>query len=296
MSYSQALEQQLSLMAFMKSGRYEMSYDLMLVEPAAGYTQAAQQAIPHILTKADPYYWAPEICDLISTTSRTMPAYTLRPEDMPSPFGFCWFARKIALPSPDGLIGMADMTGFLWWADLDQVWFTSLLGSVERPEGAPGLSGIWQYGMDHEELIRIGLPTEPEKAIKGDTIDVDTTVSRAVGQMRIIACCLAFMQQQVLVTTNERADRPSRKRALASLKHEPLVRVVRLRRKSSAGPVEDDREPAEWSHRWIVSGHWRQQYYPSTAERRPLFILPYVKGPEDKPLKPPRAKVFAVVR
>lgn len=42
----------------------------------------------------------------------------------------------------------------------------------------------------------------------------------------------------------------------------------------------------EWSHRWIVRGHWRHQPYgprdnPSYEWR---WINPYIKGPEDAPL------------
>jgi hypothetical protein len=34
-------------------------------------------------------------------------------------------------------------------------------------------------------------------------------------------------------------------------------------------------------HRWIVSGHWRQQPYPSTGEIRPVYIKPHESGAPD---------------
>jgi hypothetical protein len=41
----------------------------------------------------------------------------------------------------------------------------------------------------------------------------------------------------------------------------------------------------DWQHRWLVRGHWRlQPYGPQRSLRRPTWIDPYVKGPEDKPL------------
>ena len=53
----------------------------------------------------------------------------------------------------------------------------------------------------------------------------------------------------------------------------------------------------DWSCRWLVRGHWRQQPCGAGhAERRPTWILPHLKGPERKPLKAPGAMVFAVVR
>jgi hypothetical protein len=51
-----------------------------------------------------------------------------------------------------------------------------------------------------------------------------------------------------------------------------------------------------WGYQWIVSGHWRRQYYPASDAHKPVYIAPYVKGPADKPLKAPTGDVFAVTR
>ena len=38
-------------------------------------------------------------------------------------------------------------------------------------------------------------------------------------------------------------------------------------------------------HRWMVSGHWKQQPYgPNSSLRKRIWIAPYVQGPADKPL------------
>lgn len=54
-------------------------------------------------------------------------------------------------------------------------------------------------------------------------------------------------------------------------------------------------EGTEWNHRWIVRGHWRNQWYPSTQVHRPKYVPSYVKGPEDKPLIV-HDKIFSVDR
>lgn len=70
------------------------------------------------------------------------------------------------------------------------------------------------------------------------------------------------------------------------------VRVVDLRprpRSESAEGAGATRR--EHDHRWMVAGpngdgFWRQQACgPGWSERRPKWILPYVAGPDDKPLK-----------
>lgn len=42
--------------------------------------------------------------------------------------------------------------------------------------------------------------------------------------------------------------------------------------------------PVDWSHRWIVAGHWKNQWYPSLKRHQRIYIHPFVKGPDDKPL------------
>ena len=37
-------------------------------------------------------------------------------------------------------------------------------------------------------------------------------------------------------------------------------------------------------HRWMVRGHWRQQWYPSLEINRPVWIAPHLKGPVGAPL------------
>lgn len=66
------------------------------------------------------------------------------------------------------------------------------------------------------------------------------------------------------------------------------VRSIDLRR-ARAGPSDrsDDESGTgtrEYQHRWIVRGHWRNQYYASRGDHRPIWIYPYLAGPEGKPL------------
>jgi hypothetical protein len=54
---------------------------------------------------------------------------------------------------------------------------------------------------------------------------------------------------------------------------------------SGGGPHEtEDEFGREWSHRWVVRGHWREQWYPSEGVHRLIWIEAFVKGPEDRPL------------
>jgi hypothetical protein len=46
-------------------------------------------------------------------------------------------------------------------------------------------------------------------------------------------------------------------------------------------------------HRWLVSGHFRNEWYPSEQTHKVVSIAPYVKGPTLAPLLP---RVYRVSR
>jgi len=74
---------------------------------------------------------------------------------------------------------------------------------------------------------------------------------------------------------------------------DPTIRVVTLRRPSGPGTGSTGPRNVEWKSQWWVTGHYRKQWCPSTKTHRVVWIAPYLKGPEDKPIK---EKVYDVVR
>lgn len=65
--------------------------------------------------------------------------------------------------------------------------------------------------------------------------------------------------------------------------HDGQVTVVSLRAPENR-LKSNDGDPIDWDHRWPVLGHWRNQWYPSTQDHKLIWIFPYIKGPEGKPL------------
>ena len=63
-------------------------------------------------------------------------------------------------------------------------------------------------------------------------------------------------------------------------------RILDLRTKERATPVDGDHRSVAWSKRWGVRGHWRNQPYGPRHDPsyRLTWIDPYIKGPDDKPL------------
>jgi hypothetical protein len=69
--------------------------------------------------------------------------------------------------------------------------------------------------------------------------------------------------------------------------------VIRLRRPKAKPEGE---RTVDWSHRWLVRGFWRNQWFPSLGIHRQLWISDYIKGPEDKPLRIKPTRAFELVR
>lgn len=93
----------------------------------------------------------------------------------------------------------------------------------------------------------------------------------------------------------EPADRATRRRmAAANLPSD--VTIIQFRRRESR-PSEGPAKHVEWTHRWLVRGHWRWQPYKVDGEwiRKRIWIAPMIKGPEGKELVI-KSKVNAFVR
>jgi len=113
--------------------------------------------------------------------------------------------------------------------------------------------------------------------------------------LRFLGASLLFLEQKLLTIDREPIDRLARRRLEAVDAILPELRVIRLRVPKRSGQSTDS-YPVDWQYRWMVRGHWRQQWFASDQSHRPIWITPYIKGPDDKPLKTPNQSVFAVIR
>lgn len=113
-----------------------------------------------------------------------------------------------------------------------------------------------------------------------------------------IMCLLYFINQNYLTASRGRASRGVRKRLEreAPTMPEQLVRVIHLRKRVHKYTGSEEGEHREYNCQWFVKGHWRKQWYAKAQVHQKIWITAYIKGPEDKPLKPPATRVFSVDR
>lgn len=316
MSYSQALEEQVRLLRSTTKGSagavmrgiaygddtspYSEAVRSLRVNPLTLPRTQWEETTTAGLALAVPYFWAASLCTLVETVARDMPPWTLTAAALPSPDGFFWFAQPLAIPPYAGTW----LHALVWTAvtRADD-------GSTFKVMTGPGVGGdgiamtTWATVEGASDGLRPYLPYHNLDWWYGESFETASAryqpemVERKRYVLRLIASMFAFLNQRILVHSEQSVERHARRRLeRQGWQHEPLVRVVELRRRQSTAAPSGEHQAVDWSCRWVVSGHWRSQYYPSVDEHRPLWILPYVKGPDSKPLRPPRAKVFAVVR
>jgi hypothetical protein len=141
-------------------------------------------------------------------------------------------------------------------------------------------------------------------AIQGQTLAHCGLQETKFGGSRKALYCTRFaytlmhmMSQRIAVPTPAQARHNIRNQAIAKrMAAAARPQIVMLRRAAEEYRHEMDGSPHEYSCQWVVRGHWRQQPYRSIHQTRPIFIEAYVKGPADKPMKTPVAKIFVAAR
>jgi hypothetical protein len=156
----------------------------------------------------------------------------------------------------------------------------------------PGAPRDPYHGIPHLAFAASLVPGHSLQQLQDD--DPDTSFLTG---LRYAMAFLLFIQQRLTAVekhrpTPESCRRLTRARRLGLLRD---VSVVVLRKRDKA-EVAGDPHPVDWSCQWLVRGHWRRQYYPRTDRHETIWIAPYRKGPEDKPLREPRADLFLVAR
>lgn len=249
-------------------------------------------------------YWiAPDMVQLLQLVAPKMPAQPLLQTDMPSEAGLVYFSNPIIgtdANDPDNDIpvrcmvwGQAhiqtqipgayegdamSMCSFSDYRDFEEK-LEAILGPTDKRRPAGDLLPLgradWPYGHETDEL---------------PYPDCTDTTAKSICEDRRWMMALWTLSAQTSLTETVDVIPPRgvrRRLERVGVTEIPTTRVVQLRRRIEKRKPEGTRE-VEWSHRWLVGatdgGFWRNQWLPSTQAHRLQWIMPYVKGPDDKPL------------
>ncbi len=248
-----------------------------LIEECASEKEAARWVLD-----ARAYWVAEDMQALAFHAATESDQVRLYPQDIPCPSGFLAFERHVVGDFPLGgeVKGAVTSFGFAWRLAGAGVEIHEL-SEFTREDGT---SYFCVADVDEPYLLTFGRPLS-EHGPYHQWLTDDTETLWAV---RIPAVTLLLLGQTLAARSRLSPDRATRRRALKHGRLEPadltiitLRRVVRRRSDAESSPVD-------WHHRWIVNGHWRNQWHRGQRVHRSKWIAPYVKGPDDAPLIPKR--------
>lgn len=226
---------------------------------------------------------SPEMVDLLRHAALSLPPYPFTPTVLPWPKAVVLASKPLVdLSLGRPAIGYS-ITGIQWsdmYVDVAPapVYVVCPLARLKKFNAiVPAVVSTLTPGKSFEEL------SGPDR--------------QGIDQFSKICCTLwLLLKQRVAIKRRALPARGAARRWLRSEQRPvPEITIIELRRPLNTEQRSDEPGFVEWSRRWIVDGHWRNQYHPSTGERVPTWIAPYVKGPDDKPLVVQR-KVHAWTR
>lgn len=254
------------------------------------------------LLLAAPFYVTEEMVDLLDHAQQSFPATPLRNVDLPTHAGFVLLARPMEVTDLHGET--------LYW----QAFSWGIATGSNDPESAIGIH-LSLYAHRENDPARVtaeaasgSFPTlalihetawtfdhdyaggdgwETGTTVNEDVPISDEAMASGVEMLRTIHTFFILSWQKIATPQPSQASRAVRKRAMQRIdrgREIPDVRVVTLRRSRQRGESDPEHGSVEWSHRWIVGGFWRRQWYPTEQRHKPKYIAPYEKGPKDKPL------------
>lgn len=270
---------------------------------------------PHTLPKMPTYSVAADMVTLVEAAAQSFPGQVLHREDLPSETGFVLLDRPIELL--DVSENQTRFSAFTWeqadvqrikggqkieqkghlgiflamYSDLDDI------GDYERRRFDLSEDKVAKLQREAQDIFgSSGLVLLHVHGIQYDFEYDVSEVKLLQNHLAFIESLWAIMQQKITLRQTWRAPRGMSRSIERAHNQPPEVQVITLRRIREATPEEAE-EPGfvDWSHRWLVSGHWRHVWNEARHEMRLVWISPYIKGPEDKPLVL-KDKVFRLSR
>ena len=248
---------------------------------------AALRALANQYRVANLYWVTPQMARVALDASATLPEWTPIVA-RPSNFGLLVWDRGLP-PIP-------------WQGAPQFTWATNALGVRTPPQArvdaimwSPDSAGIRIGVLTRSDLLGDALTDEwahsPLFAFADLVMALDRPASQSglehEGLLSMIGATWLLMQQPTIADSRPLDPCGGRGGSGRPPRPEREVRIIDLRRAAESGPRQDARDSLGrvYRHRWLVSGHWRQQAVgQGRAQRRPTWVVPHVKGPEGAPM------------
>ena len=294
---------------------YRESIQLLTMEDTRSMLLDLHQGERSRLLDCDPIYVSRDMCELVAAAAESFQPEPLLETDLITPRGFLLYEQGFDVPDrfdlPTRIKAISWQRVFNTGGEMEKAEYEKLVddvrhhmkpGEIEIAEEAVLAAGAYPWGItltvytdmhketfDHPSHFPPVIPFHLTPwyfgmTFDGNEVDENGDPTGAAWWWSVIQTTFRLMQQRIAHKGFMRPDRASRRDAKKlGLPDENEIVVVRLRREQGERN-EPSGEEANYSHRFIVSGHWRNQWYSREQLHRQIWISPFVKGPPDRPL------------
>lgn len=245
--------------------------------------QPGLDALASALQVGDLYWVRQDMAALAMHAGEQLAAARWASADRPSPCGLLYWEDGIG--HIDGY-GVQIPVEACVWSPYEGEMMLWLLMSRDRLVTETRNASFMLVTEEIPPLIPIYGSTLPVGGEPTSLAQLDSKLPQPV--VAALASAWLLMQQPTLVDrTRERADKPTERAYARDGLRSPEVTIVDLRRQYAPRDQGPDGETPgrHYKHRWVVSGHWRNQAHgPGHSLRRQTWVPSYVKGPDGAPL------------
>lgn len=274
------------------------------------------------------FYVDPRMHTLITAASESMPSEVLRHEDLPNDYGYLYIPGGIghmdirARPLKVNAIiwhRVADRVEIVWLTDkydpedAMNAEFGEHFAAQNMPRMTPSHVTTMFIGKELPKTfgpdflvppeMKIQIARDPKTGQFGwivpegyeDLAEKFNFTVRKDNLCKWLLTTWRLMQQTIVDVREEEPNRQFKRQMMRKNRPDQKVSVIALRHQKKSSDGQSD---IEWTHRWLVRGHWRNQPYKGSdgqTEYRYIWIHPYIKGDESLPLLI-REHVNALVR
>ncbi|MGC5332835.1 hypothetical protein [Micromonospora sp. DT62] len=226
----------------------------------------SRQQIAAGLDRSRLFWIDSDFTDLAEHAAELLPAVTVSRDLMPSTDGLLVWSRPVTT---------RQITAVSWTADGDGWQLVNY-----RTVGG---------GLDGKPLQRLREHVGWLAPVSTDQVHERRVLPGDHPTAALLATWLLIAQRAAEFRAAE-IDKAVRKMYARSNRPTPEVQTVHIRANSSTRPTSSRVAPGDsgrsQTNRFWVSGHWRNQPHgPGRALRRPVYINPFLRGPEKAPIK-----------
>lgn len=293
--------------------------------PTAERERASAARWARSLAAADLFFIASDMTRLAVSAGLALPAYRLHPQDLPAPHGLVMWEEPVTEGISGGEVANAPIIAATWavrgsgvairtWARRDD-WIRFMAEGDAR-------AGIRALTPAETRVLRRDYP-QPITAMSESVLpfgvrpgwlanppaegtslyemqDEAATWNRLENAERALVVTWLLMGQTLAAREEVQ---PTRAAVNLIRRINPALlsttRYVQLRHRTNVPKARADSDDAgtgrTYQHRWLVRGHWRNAWYPSRQDHRPVWIDLHFKGPDGAPILDP-SKLVSILK